>query len=213
MKKRLSTNQRLRLVQSNLARNRVAGKLKYDRSVLNRMTLMEMKAATPPEVKDRSFKVRITRRHYETGRYDGFRKTKAKYPTIYNQVRIYSRDTSKEGSGKQHKSLIRFFGPPNERTPCWVWCDCAYFTYTLEFALDRNNSSSIKNSNGEPADVRNPGNATFLCKHLYRASEWALTRKEDKATKAMDRYIKDMEGKKSASSPRSAMVPGKRFGR
>lgn len=206
---------RFNQLRSHLVSKRMAAKLQYDRSALDRLTLLQLKAATPPEVRDKSFDVRIVSRHYETGRKDGFKRTRAKYPTIYNQVRVYSRDTSKTGSGKKHLSLIRFFGPPDARTPCWVWCDCGYYQYTLEWANSKNNSSSLKNSNGEPATVRNPAGDGWLCKHLFRAAEWALTRREDKASRAMDQLVEKQQGKKNASSSQhhAHSTPGRRFGR
>jgi hypothetical protein len=176
-----------------------------------------MMAITPPQVRDKSFDVRFLSRNYETGRMDGFRRTNYKYPTIYNQVRVRTKDASKTGSGKPHKSLIRFYGPPDEKTPVWVWCDCAYFTFTLETALANKGTSSIKNSNGEPPTVKNKPQDAFLCKHLYRAADWALSQTQDKASEAMEKLMEKRQTGASAregfTRTRSGSFPGRRFGR
>lgn len=206
------------LLRQEQGRLRSAAKLQYDRETLDRINLQQLIAATPPEIQDKSFDVRLIARHFETGRMDGFRRTKVKYPSIYNQVRVYSRDMSPTGSGGKHQSLIRFYGPPGIKSPVWVWCDCDYFKYTLEVPLYDHNSSSVKNSNGEPATIRNPGNTPYLCKHLFRAAEWALTRREDKASKAMDKLVEDRSSKKGAgvmtASNRTRLPNGtRRFGK
>lgn len=55
-------------------------------------------------------------------------------------------------------------------------CDCAYFMYTLEYALNKRGSADIIFSNGKPAVIRNPSNKGFLCKHLYHLAETLVSR-------------------------------------
>jgi len=166
---------------------------RYDKANLDRENLLGMMAVTPPEVKNKSFDVKIVRRYYETGRDEGYRRVRRRQPTIYNQVRAYTRDISGTGSGEVHKCIIRFFGPPDDRTPVWVSCDCAWFKFTAEVALSDHNSSDVHFSNGEPPTVRNKAKYPMLCKHLYRVADWALSLKEDKAAKAIDKMSKEKE--------------------
>jgi len=54
--------------------------------------------------------------------------------------------------------------------------NCAYFMYTLEYALNKRGNADIIFSNGKPAVVRNPSNKGFLCKHLYHLAESLVSR-------------------------------------
>lgn len=172
---------------------RAKPKERYDKASLDRESLLYMIAVTPPEVKNKSFDVHIIRRYYETGRNEGYQRVRRKQPVIYNQIRAYTRDTSKTGSGEDHKCLIRFFGPPDERTPVWVSCDCAWFKFTAEVALADRNSSDVYFSNGEPPAVRNKAKYPMLCKHLFKVADWALSLKDDKAAKAIDKISEERE--------------------
>lgn len=49
-----------------------------------------------------------------------------------------------------------------------VSCDCEFFLYYCEYALTTWGAARIKYSNGEPAEVRNPGNIPLVCKHLVK---------------------------------------------
>jgi hypothetical protein len=189
-----------------------AGKLKYTQETLDRATLDQLEASTPPEILNAAADVHITRRYYETGTNDGFQRTYRKFPSTYNQVRVYTRSSQRlvkreytnkktkkthlravpSGSGQQHLSIIRFYGPPGGSTPVWVWCDCAAFTYQLEKALTDQGSSSIKNSNGEDPDVRNPMKVGYLCKHLVVTARWAASLGKDLAN---EKYQKEEAAK------------------
>jgi len=164
-----------------------AGRLKYTQETTDRTTLNDLIRLTPPEVVARSFDVQIINKEYHTGTDDGFKRTHRKFPTIYNEARVWTRSKPGTGSGKQHKTIIRFYGPPKGSTLCWVWCDCDYFKFTVEKSLADQNSSSIKHSNGEKAIVRNPHNLAFLCKHGIKAAQWALSQRKDLASKEMDK--------------------------
>jgi len=185
-----------------------AGKVKYTQEQIDRLDLQTLLRGTPPEVLDRAYTVRMIAKHYETGSMEGFRRTYYKYPSYYNQVRVYSVSSpAAGGSGKKHRSLIRFYGPPVLKTPCWVWCDCAYFTYYLEVTLSKKDSSSVENSNGEPPTVRNPHNVPFLCKHLVRASEYALTLKKDLAAIRAEKEMGGGGAEKEAAVKTAAVLP------
>jgi hypothetical protein len=194
--------------------HQAAGVVKYTQEQIDRLTLQTLLRSTPSEILDRSFTVRLLARHYETGSMDGFRRTYYKYPSYYNQVRIYSASSpAAGGSGKKHRSLIRFYGPPGPKTPCWVWCDCAYFTYYLEVLLANKDTSSVKNSNGEPPTEvykRKPWKTgtpvIHLCKHLVRASEYALKLKKDLAA---IRVEKEMGGGEAEVEKEASVKTGR----
>lgn len=52
-----------------------------------------------------------------------------------------------------------------------VSCSCEFFMFYSEYALWTWGAASIRYSNGQPANVRNPGNHPILCKHLVQALE------------------------------------------
>ena len=121
-----------------------AGVVKYTQEQIDRLDLSALMRLTPSTIRDRAFSVRMLARHYETGSKDGFRRTYYKYPTYYNQIRMYTASSpAAGGSGSKHTSYIRFYGPPGPKTPVWVHCDCSYFTYYLETLLASKGSSSI----------------------------------------------------------------------
>jgi hypothetical protein len=110
------------------------------------------------------------------------------------------------GSGKQHQSLIRFYGPPRGNTPCWVWCDCEMYTYTLEVALKDLGSSDVKNSNGEEPDIRNPMKVGYLCKHLVAAAQWAKSLSKDLAN---EKYLAEEAAAAAAKKKQKGKGGGK----
>lgn len=48
-----------------------------------------------------------------------------------------------------------------------VSCNCDYFTFTSEVALNKKGAAQIIHSNGERPDIRNPRMVPTPCKHLY----------------------------------------------
>ena len=180
-----------------------AGKLKYKSQDLPEMTLKELIIATPDNIRERSYGVRLVERHFEAGSMDGFRRTYYKYKTFYNQTRVYSISSKASGgSGRKHKSFIRFYGPVSTDTPVWVWCSCENFKFVLETVLSGLDSSSIKNSNGEQPNVTNPLKIPYLCKHLFKAQKWAL---QQHGNPALDK-MRSLEEKEAqvATNERSA---------
>jgi len=133
---------------------------------------------------------------YSTGSRDGFRRTRHKYPTMYNEFRGLVRCS---GSGKKRYTYIRFYGPPSLDTPVWVWCSCEHFAYTYEWVLAKYKSSTISagyNSVGvsirpEPPQIRNPNKYPGACKHILLSAKYALTKKD--LIEQREAYVADLK--------------------
>ena len=153
-------------------------------SPINRLNLKQLAQATasyfPDIIKRANTQCHVIRKQYAVGSREGFQRTYRKDRTFYNEMRVYMACTD----GKR-ASFVRFFGPPSPDTPCWVFCSCPYFTYNLEVALTRQNSSSIKFSNGQLPRERNARMIPHLCKHLVLTARLALKETEDKAAARM----------------------------
>jgi hypothetical protein len=179
-------------------------RLKKKQNPIMRPTLEDLLNATPSEIIDRArTQCRPIRAQYDIGSKTGWRRSYAKFPTYYNEQRVYSICTD----GKRY-SYIRFFGAPALTTPVWVWCSCPYFKYYLEVALSYRNGTDLKKDGGPlrrtpvrnaPPVVRNPNQALYLCKHLIVAAEIGLKQTRDMASKKYE----DKYGKEGA---REAMV-------
>ena len=76
-------------------------------------------------------------------------------------------------------------------------------TYNLEVALTRQNSSSIKFSNGQLPRERNVHMIPHLCKHLVLTSRLALQQTEDKAAERMQ---VEAQAKTAAEMQKKAML-------
>lgn len=146
------------------------------KSRIDRLTLQDLLRMTPTPYRTRARRgCRPVRQSYDLTTREGFGafKRRGKDVTYANELKLVSVCTA-----KRHVSYIRFYGPPDMKTPVWVWCDCEFFKYTLEVALARVNTSSISSSNGKAPTVRNPQMLTYLCKHLMMAAEIALRQKD-----------------------------------
>lgn len=62
--------------------------------------------------------------------------------------------------------------------PVWVSCDCEWFLYDCEVALNRYGCTDIRFSNGDYPVVRNSGMVPRLCKHLIALAPLAVAAKE-----------------------------------
>jgi hypothetical protein len=168
---------------------------RYAAIPVKRMNLKQLIFATnarhPEIIKRANRECHAIRKEYNIGSRDGFRRVYSRDRTYYNEVRYYSACTD----GKRI-SYIRFYGPPKPETPVWVWCSCPHFLFTLEVALARYNSSSIKQSNGQLPRVRNPTMFPYLCKHLVNAAKYALQQKDDLAAQR----IQSIEQAKTAAA-------------
>ncbi len=166
--------------------------MKKTQNPINRPSLLDLLRLTPSEVKKRArSQCRPLRKQYALGSREGFKRSRAKFPTYYNEQRVYSKCTD----GKK-SSYIRFFGPPDLNTKVWVWCDCEYFKYYLEVALANRNASTVRSSNGAPPRIRNPEQLTYLCKHLVLAANIGAKQSRDLVEEQLE---KESSGKKEAS--------------
>lgn len=166
---------------------------------LNLGQLAQSTAAYFPEIiKRANSQCHVIRKEYAVGSRDGFNRTYRKDRIFYNEMRVYMSCTD----GKR-ATFIRFFGPPEKDTPCWVFCSCQYFTFNLEVALTRQNSSSIKFSNGQLPRERNVRMIPHLCKHLVLSARLALQQREDLAAERMQ---VEASASKAARNQQEAMM-------
>lgn len=76
------------------------------------------------------------------------------------------------GTGEyKYKTTIRPLNPLQYdlnagNAPAMVSCSCEDFKYRLEYSLSLSRNAQIKYSNGQPANITNPTNKKFMCKHL-----------------------------------------------
>jgi hypothetical protein len=151
---------------------------------------------------------RPLRAQYAVGSKNGWKRSYAKFPTYYNEQRVYTRCET-----EKRYSYIRFFGPPQPRTPVWVWCSCQYFKYYLEVALTHRDGSDIKTNVGPlgrrpvrnaPPVVRNPEQLLYLCKHLVVTAEIALRQTQDLASARYEKEFGSDGAKKATAMFRKA---------
>lgn len=179
-------------------------RLKKKQSPIARPTMNDLINATPSEMFDRGrSQCRPIRAQYAIGSKEGWKRSYAKFPTYYNEQRVYSICTD----GKRY-SYIRFFGSPQPMTPVWVWCSCPYFKFYLEVALSYRNGSDLKRDGGPmgrkpvrnaPPVVRNPEQRLYLCKHLVVTAEIALRQTQDMASNRYEKEYGQDAGKKKAA--------------
>ena len=184
-------------------------RIKKKQSPIARPTMSDLINATPSEIFDRArTQCRPLRAQYAIGSKEGWKRSYAKFPTFYNEQRVYTTCTD----GKRY-SYARFFGPPDANTPVWVWCSCPYFKYYLEVALSYRNGTDIKTMGGPlgrkpvrnaPPVVRNPEQRLYLCKHLVVTAEIGLKQTRDMASSKYDELYGNSEGKKKAAMFREA---------
>lgn len=145
------------------------------KSNIKQLNLQDLLRMTPSEIVSRAKRgCSVRGRQYKLSTRDGFRPSSGTSPTYSNEMRIFSRCTD-----GRRTSYVRFYGPPELKTPVWVWCDCPYFKYYLEVALTRVGASSINSSNGKPPTVRNPQMLPYLCKHLVVTADAGLRQTDD----------------------------------
>jgi hypothetical protein len=61
--------------------------------------------------------------------------------------------------------IFRFYGTRNKNTLAWVSCDCEYFLYHCEVALQKKGSTDVIYSNGARPKITNPRMLAAVCKH------------------------------------------------
>jgi hypothetical protein len=173
----------------------------------------ELLNATPSEIFDRArTQCRPIRAQYDLGSKNGWKRSYAKFPTYYNEQRVYSLCNRGQKRPEKRYSYIRFFGPAALPTPVWVWCSCEYFKYYLEVALKNRDGTSVKKDGGPlgrrpvrdaPPVVRNPNQMLYLCKHLVVTAEIGLKQTRNLAAQKYEKLYGE-EGAKEAMVQRVA---------
>jgi hypothetical protein len=74
----------------------------------------------------------------------------------------------KPGIGQKREQDLAI---PGQDSQVWVSCTCPFHLFNTEYALTHHESSDILYSNGKPANIRNPRNVGFVCKHVVLALE------------------------------------------
>lgn len=164
---------------------------------LPQLSLGRLLNMTPREYYSRKAKCRIAAQQYGAGSRQGFQRSRPKYPIYYNEMRT----AVVCPAGNRRWSYVRFYGPPEGKTPVWVWCSCEDFAYRLEWVMAQVGCSSIATGYAgqgvaiinKPPDVRNPQRKPGLCKHLLMASDLALRQTRD--------YASEMGKKEAAVQP------------
>lgn len=64
------------------------------------------------------------------------------------------------------RHVILFFNGKGPTSKVWASCDCEYFLYHCEVALQRRGSSDINFSNGKLPKITNPRLVSHACKHI-----------------------------------------------
>jgi len=155
---------------------------------LPRANLSKLTNMTPRKFYQRKGECRVVQQQYGAGSRKDFQRSRPKHPIYYNEMRV----ALVCPSGKKRYSYVRFYGPPDAKTPVWVWCSCEDFGYRLEWVLSKIGCSSLATgySNqgpeiiNQPPDIRNPQKKPGLCKHLLFAAELALRQTRDYASEA-----------------------------
>lgn len=78
-----------------------------------------------------------------------------------------------------HHQMVLKLEPekPFSRSRVAVRCDCSDYLYRAEYALSRKGAALEPNASSlEPSQITNPGNVTFLCKHLLVIAQRMLAR-------------------------------------
>jgi hypothetical protein len=149
------------------------------------LTLQQLLRGTAkPIVQRGQGQCRLLSKQYGPGSRQGFQRSRPRYPTWYNEMRVVTACTT----GRRY-SYVRFYGPPAPGSPAWVWCSCEHFAYHVEYVLAQYGCSTVSpglENRGvvivnEPPRIRNPNNLPFLCKHLILAAGEALKQTRDYA--------------------------------
>jgi hypothetical protein len=173
-------------------------------------TLRQLRNMTPRPTWERATKCRVAGINYGIGSRIGFQRHRPKYPTWYNELRAYVVCPSR----KKRYAYIRFYGPPTEQTPVWVWCSCEHFAYTYEWILAQQNSSSIATGyesqgvaiTNQPPTVRNKQRRPGLCKHLLQAAKIALAQTKDLAAEKGEEAQQKGASVANLQSPQSSRI-------
>ncbi len=153
---------------------------------LPQANLRQLMNMTPRQYYKRKGDCRLVSQQYGAGSRLGFQRSRPKNPIYYNELRAAITCPSKQ----RRYSYIRFYGPPDPKSPVWVWCSCQDFGYRLEWVLTQMGCSTLATGYSgqgvqiinEPPDIKNPQKKPGLCKHLLMAAEMALRQTKDYAS-------------------------------
>lgn len=117
------------------------------------MKIQELLNSTLP-----NFKYRVHEMHLVEGRITAEQPTRKVEGKIKNIVSGNTHICSVEGlsAGRLSTNHVK------------VACDCEYFLYICEYALNRKGAADIKYSNGKPPTTTNPTLIPTMCVHLVK---------------------------------------------
>ena len=119
---------------------------------LPRSDLRRLMNMTPQQYYRRKSECRVVSQQYGAGSRVGFSRSRPKYPTYYNEMRVAIACPS----GVRRYAYVRFYGPPNPKTPAWVWCSCQDFGYRLEWVLSKIGCSALATGYSNVTTRRSP---------------------------------------------------------
>lgn len=80
------------------------------------------------------------------------------------------------------RNVLMFFAGKGPTSKVWASCDCEYFLYHAEVALQKRGSSDINYSNGKLPKVTNPRLVAHACKHIIACLQRGAFALEPKKT-------------------------------
>lgn len=149
-------------------------------------------------------------RNTDTGRKKRADKVSIQHVKTYVSKKNFSikEYVYKTGTDKlRYRTTMRPINPMqydlnNGNASALVSCSCKDFLFRIEYALTQGGNSEIKYSNGQPANVTNPTNKKYMCKHLVAIFDDVLGKNKENVmdldSRKMAAYIK-RETKKSIS--------------
>lgn len=132
------------------------------------LSLRQLMKATPPYVHNNAKAVIIRELKPAVSR-GGLPGIKAKILSVGNR-------------GEKHQYRTTIVGkeadlPVYKQRHVVVQCQCEFFKFYCEYALNHWGSASIKYSNGEAPGMTNPGLLPLLCKHLVQLAKTVIDHK------------------------------------
>ena len=136
------------------------------------LTLRELVDNTPSSIRKRSKHLRM------------YWRVKGEQRNGYRLYKMHCKPPRTDKSHKVFTQWIRVYHTRGkslraiQKSKVWVRCSCQFFLYTLEVVLSKSGTTTIKYSNGDDPETRNPQNVPYLCKHLYKAMANMLDREQ-----------------------------------
>ena len=139
------------------------------------LTVEQLLQLTPHSVRRRA-----TSPHFEVHHDAPHEDGRNKFHAIVANVRLYNPDASHDA----YEAAIKNYGSKKKPTDLtlkadsrvWVHCECPYFTYYLEYVLEKSGSTDRRHAWNSPPDVRNPRHVPYVCKHLFALMLFLLAR-------------------------------------